>query len=222
MRLLSAALLAALLAAASASAMEMPSGGSKPMQMPAGPTSTEPCVLMPSMANCTAYMYPTANATEDITSLCTAMPFMTGCSLGKICTAGGKAAQELSDKGYCNPLSLIADTCVSDTGMSRMWVARFRGDSNWRGRQCVTVFFPSTSNLCCSLMPCVCSLDPSIGSLPLILPSLAPLVGPAAATTTPSATPQPQPSPPANPTPPSPASPPQCKPTWPSNPSVPK
>lgn len=83
-------------------------------------TSSEPCIAMPSMPNCTDYTYPTSNATADITSLCNAMPFMTGCSISNICATGGSSSLALQSGGYCNPISLLADTCKSDTGMSKM------------------------------------------------------------------------------------------------------
>jgi hypothetical protein len=103
-----------------ASAMEMGPGSSMPMPMPNSTTSTEPCVNMPSMANCASYQYPAGNATADLVSLCTAMPFMTGCSIGNICGTTTASANALRSNGYCEPMSLLADTCVSDTGMSRM------------------------------------------------------------------------------------------------------
>ena len=45
---------------------------------------------------------------------------MTGCSIGTICNSTTASATALRNQGYCEPMSLIADTCVSDTGMSRM------------------------------------------------------------------------------------------------------
>ncbi|KAI9004360.1 Ctr copper transporter family-domain-containing protein [Hyaloraphidium curvatum] len=104
------ALVSALLLTAGAAAMEM-GGGSAP---------TETCISTPATPSCAGYVYPETNATADVDSLCTAMPFMTGCSVAGICRSGGASAQALAAGGYCTGMSLLADTCVSDDGMSMM------------------------------------------------------------------------------------------------------
>jgi hypothetical protein len=66
----------------------MPMGHSMPMN---GSSMAVPdaCVTKPSLANCTNYKYPVANAVADLKSLCTAMPFMAGCSVAAACNASG-------------------------------------------------------------------------------------------------------------------------------------
>ncbi|KAI9033459.1 Ctr copper transporter family-domain-containing protein [Hyaloraphidium curvatum] len=83
-------------------------------------TAAAPCVADPTTATCASFIYPDANATADLTSLCTSMPFMTGCSAAAMCASSGDNAQALHAGGFCTPMSLVADTCVSDAGMSMM------------------------------------------------------------------------------------------------------
>ncbi|KAF6262912.1 hypothetical protein COO60DRAFT_554392 [Scenedesmus sp. NREL 46B-D3] len=88
------------------------------------------CVAQPDLANCTSYEYPMENAAADLKSLCTAMPFMAGCSVAAACnasgagpsspTAPGAANVSAQDPNICSPLNHVATICRLDTGMSQM------------------------------------------------------------------------------------------------------
>jgi hypothetical protein len=68
--------------------MPMSGSGSSSSSMPV----PDACVTKPTLANCTSYKYPLANAAADVKSLCTAMPFMAACSVAAACNASGAGA----------------------------------------------------------------------------------------------------------------------------------
>ncbi|KAI9004361.1 hypothetical protein DFJ74DRAFT_693149 [Hyaloraphidium curvatum] len=93
-------------------------GGSMNMTGPGGVLSSDPCVLQPSRPECEYYHFPMANTTADLNALCTAMPFMSACTIRDMCEAG--AVPTLNATGWCKPFSLVAHVCSVDEGMSRM------------------------------------------------------------------------------------------------------
>jgi len=75
----------------------------------------ERCVEVPSLPDCAGYEYPEERATEDVGSLCSAMPFMPACTIQDICAS----SPPLHSDPYCAPFSILADGCASDMpGMS--------------------------------------------------------------------------------------------------------
>ena len=89
-----------------------------------------PCVAMPGAASCASYRYPHTYAVADLNNLCTAMPFMAGCSVAKACaragagpdnpTGPGAASVSKSNPSACRIFNQVATICKLDTGMSRM------------------------------------------------------------------------------------------------------
>lgn len=71
------------------------------------------CSTDGSQSGCQTFEYSNANATADMVSLCNAMFWMPGCTILKLC-------DQHADSHYCQPMSILADVCVKDPGMSRM------------------------------------------------------------------------------------------------------
>lgn len=71
------------------------------------------CSTDGSQSGCQTFEYSNANATADMASLCNAMFWMPGCTILKLC-------DQHADSHYCQPMSILADVCVKDPGMSRM------------------------------------------------------------------------------------------------------
>jgi len=68
------------------------------------------CLDEPSNAACMSYMYPDANSTADMNSLCMMMDFMSGCTIRNICSEN----HDYHSDPYCEAFSLLADACASD------------------------------------------------------------------------------------------------------------
>lgn len=108
---------------------DMHMGHSMPMNSSSMPLP-DACVTTPTLANCTNFKYPVTSAAADVKSLCTAMPFMAGCSVAAACnascagptspTAPGAANVSAQDPAICSPLNHLATICKLDTGMSKM------------------------------------------------------------------------------------------------------
>jgi hypothetical protein len=112
----------ALITTGQAQHMGMASSGTLPIP--------SPCVTMPGAATCASYKYPHNYAVADLNNLCTAMPFMAGCSVAKACaaagagpdnpTGSGAAMVSRSNPSVCRVFNQVATVCKLDTGMSRM------------------------------------------------------------------------------------------------------
>lgn len=68
--------------------------------------ATGPCYTNPTAAQCATFKRADAEWTSDVASLCSAMSFMSGCTLWKQCKAGQASGD------FCTPASLAADLCV--------------------------------------------------------------------------------------------------------------
>nr|QKY15125.1 CTr-type copper ion transporter (CTR1) [Polytomella parva] len=79
------------------------------------------CMFNPTSSSCMNYQYPTALATSDVISLCTAMPYMSGCTIFRNCNSSGFSAIDSStDLNACNPFDIMTTICTLDTGMRMM------------------------------------------------------------------------------------------------------
>lgn len=65
----------------------------------ADPVDQHPCVNTPSAETCVNFTYPPQIALRDITSLCSAMPFMAACSVLTACNSTGVLAAYLNSTG---------------------------------------------------------------------------------------------------------------------------
>lgn len=102
-----------------------------PAETPAAPAAAaDPCITAPSAAACSQYKYPQANAAADLSKLCSAMHFMSACSVSQACNASG-AGPEGNPRGpgaaqvsknnpdICDPFQHVTTVCKLD-GMGRM------------------------------------------------------------------------------------------------------
>eukprot|EP00158_Paraphelidium_tribonemae_P004374 Partr_v1_DN26720_c0_g2_i2_m9086 putative Ctr copper transporter family len=71
------------------------------------------CVMNSTLAECSDYEYPVDSAWGDVSSLCSQMDFMPGCSVAAVCRA--KSSGEAGATGHCHPMDLLADICHRDT-----------------------------------------------------------------------------------------------------------
>lgn len=93
-------------------------------------TALDSCVDNPLQTNCSSFQYPLTAAAEDLNKLCSAMHFMSACSVAKACNASGAGpdnptgpgAAEISSNNpdICQPFNQVATVCKLDKGMSRM------------------------------------------------------------------------------------------------------
>ena len=97
----------------------MPGGMSSMVPSTSFPANTPPCILNPADQACASYTYPESNITADLTSLCSAMGFMSACTLWAQCKQSGPTAVS-TQADTCDGFSLLATVCKHDTGMSRM------------------------------------------------------------------------------------------------------
>eukprot|EP00999_Lentomonas_sp_LEN2_P002933 NODE_794_length_1192_cov_127.640376_g753_i0.p1 GENE.NODE_794_length_1192_cov_127.640376_g753_i0~~NODE_794_length_1192_cov_127.640376_g753_i0.p1 ORF type:complete len:357 (+),score=12.61 NODE_794_length_1192_cov_127.640376_g753_i0:73-1143(+) len=75
------------------------------------------CVQDPTHQACENYLYPDSSSRENITSLCSVMPSMAGCSIDKICE-DKQFNDEDATSVYCEDFSVLGDICDKDmTGM---------------------------------------------------------------------------------------------------------
>eukprot|EP00741_Cyanophora_paradoxa_P022906 tig00021525_g22126.t1 len=84
--------------------------------------ATDACIKDPTQASCSSYVMPASTVAAGIDSLCTAMPFMVGCSLKTACaarSAGGSGA-------LCDPIAPMAAVCSNDGTMYKM-----QGCASW-------------------------------------------------------------------------------------------
>ncbi|KXZ51586.1 hypothetical protein GPECTOR_12g549 [Gonium pectorale] len=90
---------------------------SPPPESPSPPPASPPpptinCVLNSSLPVCADFAYPAASIGADLTSLCTAMPYMPGCAVGAACQTGKVTGM------FCAPFSLLASICADMPGMT--------------------------------------------------------------------------------------------------------
>ncbi|GFR45647.1 hypothetical protein Agub_g7057, partial [Astrephomene gubernaculifera] len=78
---------------------------------PETPASTL-CVTNSSLSECASYVYPAANVTADLNSLCTQMPYMPGCTIMFACQNGTATGD------FCRPFTLLSSICYDMPGMS--------------------------------------------------------------------------------------------------------
>jgi len=79
--------------------------------------SAQDCIKNSTQASCSSYVYPTESARGDITSLCSAMSFMPGCTLDRTCNT---SRSDIADSPYCDEFAVVREICAFDTGMSMM------------------------------------------------------------------------------------------------------
>ncbi|KAK9763166.1 hypothetical protein K7432_010412 [Basidiobolus ranarum] len=95
---------------------------------------TSPCYTDPSTSSCADFQMESATVDASIQSLCTAMPYMPGCSVRNACTA----TSQFSSKSWCSGMSVLADVCQTDmpkmTGC-KAWVS-LCGNSTSVVKQC--------------------------------------------------------------------------------------
>ncbi|KAI8465277.1 MAG: Ctr copper transporter family-domain-containing protein [Monoraphidium minutum] len=77
------------------------------------------CVTTPTDPSCATFKLPNATAVTDLNALCSAMHFMTGCSLYKACNATTRANVG-ADPTICDPFQQLATICARDPGMGGM------------------------------------------------------------------------------------------------------
>ncbi|KAJ2960412.1 hypothetical protein NQZ79_g4260 [Umbelopsis isabellina] len=71
------------------------------------------CFDDPTQASCANYQMNTSVIATGLDSLCSQMPFMSGCTVRGICSNNTNVASE----PWCNGVSLLADICVEDMPM---------------------------------------------------------------------------------------------------------
>ncbi|PSC69979.1 putative ATP-dependent RNA helicase DDX11 [Micractinium conductrix] len=91
-------------------------GMAKPGVAPSG-NMTDPCYADPSAASCKAFRRMRHDWTADLSSLCSAMPFMTACILWAECRPLLDAKEPATNTSmafgtYCGMISLVGDVCV--------------------------------------------------------------------------------------------------------------
>jgi hypothetical protein len=66
---------------------------SPPPPLPSPPSPPPPCVVNSSAPSCAAYEYPPASINSDLADLCTAMPYMPGCTIWQACQVRAAARE---------------------------------------------------------------------------------------------------------------------------------